>query len=153
MDIQKGRKDLLAGGIFVAFGLAYAGRSATYDIGTPLRMGPGYFPLVLGGLLVLLGVLVVVKGFVAAAGEGIGPIPWRSAVLLLAAVCFFGYTVRGLGLVPSLLVTTLLSALAGHRTGIVAAAVIAAGLTILCILIFVTALQLRLPLIGPWIPV
>ena len=153
MDRHKATKDLLAGGIFVAFGLAFAGRSATYDLGTTLRMGPGYFPLVLGSLLAVLGILVIVKGFVAGEGEDVGPIPWRSAVLLVAAVGFFGVTVRGLGLVPSLLVTTLLSAFAGHRTGVVAAAVIAAGLTILCILIFVTALQLRLPLFGPWVPV
>lgn len=153
MDRQKARKDLLAGGAFVAFGLAFAVVSATYEIGTPLRMGPGYFPLVLGGLLVLLGVVIVVNGFVAGEGEEIGPIPWMSAVLLVVAIVFFGITVRGLGLVPALFVTTLLSAFAGHRTGVLASAVIAGGLTILCILIFVLALQLRLPLIGPWIPV
>lgn len=151
--MHKARKDLLAGGIFVAFGLAFAVVSATYEVGTALSMGPGYFPLVLGGLLALLGILVVVKGLVAGEGEDIGPIPWKSAVLVVAAIAFFGFTVRGLGLVPALAVTTLLSAFAGHRTGVVAAAVIAGGLTTLCVLIFVMALQLRLPLIGPWIPV
>lgn len=153
MDTNKARKDLLAGGVFVAFGLAFAGASARYDLGTPLRLGPGAFPLVLGGVLVLLGILVVVMGFAAGEGDDVGPIPWRSAVLVVAAVGFFGYTVRGLGLVPSLLVTTLLAAFAGRRTGVVAAGAIAAGLTILCVLIFVTALQLRLPLFGPWSPV
>jgi hypothetical protein len=151
--MHRARKDLLAGGAFMAFGLFFAATSATYDLGTPLRMGPGFFPLVLGALLVLLGILVVLKGLVAGEGDDLGPIPWTSAALLVAAVGFFGLTVRGLGLVPALLVTTLLSALAGHRTGVVAAAVIAAGLTVLCVLIFVTALQLRLPLVGPWIPV
>ena len=153
MDMQKAGKDLVAGGVFVAFGLAFAGTAATYDLGTPLRMGPGFFPLALGSLLVLLGILVVVKAFVAGESEDAGPIPWRSAALLMAAVVFFGFTVRGLGLLPSLLVTTLLSAFAGHRTGVVAASAIAVGLTIVCVLIFVMALQLRLPLLGPWIPV
>ena len=46
------RKDLLAGGTFVGFGLAFAITSTTYEVGIALRMGPGYFPLVLGGLLV-----------------------------------------------------------------------------------------------------
>ena len=149
--MHKARKELLAGTAFVAFGLAFAVAAASYEIGTPLRMGPGYFPLVLGGLLVLLGLMIMVTGFVAGGDEEIGPVAWWSAGLIVAALLFFGFTVRGLGLVPSLLVTSLLAALAGRRTGIVAAAVIAAGLTTLSILIFVTGLQLPLPLVGPWL--
>ena len=64
---------------------------------------------------------------------------------------FFGLTVRGLGLVPATAVTALLTALASYRTGILAAVAIAAGLTVLCVLIFVLALQLQLPLFGPWL--
>ena len=62
-------------------------------------MGPGYFPLVLAGVLALLGVAIVAKGVTAAAAEGdIGPVPWRAVVLLLAALVFFGATIKGLGL-------------------------------------------------------
>ena len=114
-------------------------------------MGPGYFPLVLGGLLALLGVLIIGKGVVVGLGEPIGVVPWRSVVLLVVAVIFFAATIRGLGLVPTLFVTTLLAALAGRRTGIGWAIVIAAGLTALSVVIFVLALQLRLPLLGPWV--
>ena len=153
MDIQRARRDLLAGGIFVAFGLAFAILSLTYEVGTPVRMGPGYFPLVLGGILALLGVLVMVKGFVAGQGDAIGAVPWKATALLVVAIIFFGVTVRGLGLVPSLFVTALLAAFAGHGTKVLPAVMIAGGLTIMCVVIFVMALQLRLPLIGPWIPV
>ena len=69
----------------------------------------------------------------------------------MLAVLFFGLTVRGLGLVPATAVTALLTALASSRTSILAAVAIAAGLTVLCVLIFVLALQLRLPLFGPWL--
>ena len=63
-------------------------------------MGPGYFPLVLAGALAALGVAIVAKGVTAAAAETpIGPVPWRGAILILAALVFFGATVRGLGLV------------------------------------------------------
>jgi Tripartite tricarboxylate transporter TctB family len=145
--------DILAGLIFVAFGLAFATTSLTYDLGTPLRMGPGYFPLVLGGILVFLGLLIVGKGLVSgSSAEGrLGSVPWRALLLMVLAVLFFGLTVRGLGLVPATAVTALLTALASYRTGILAAAAIAAGLTVLCVLIFVLALQLRLPLVGPWL--
>jgi hypothetical protein len=146
--------DILAGLIFVAFGLAFAVTSLGYELGTPLRMGPGYFPLVLGGILVLLGLLIAGKGFVAGAGatERFGSVPWRALVLIVVALVFFGLTVRGLGLVPATAVTALLTALASRRTSVLAAVATAAGLTVLCVLIFVLALQLRLPLFGPWLP-
>jgi Tripartite tricarboxylate transporter TctB family len=146
--------DILAGLIFVAFGLAFAITSLRYQLGTPLRMGPGYFPLALGGILVFLGLLIVGKGFISGSGaeERLGSVPWRALFLIVLAVLFFGLTVRGLGLVPATAVTALLTSLASYRTGILAAVAIAAGLTVLCVLIFVLALQLRLPLFGPWLP-
>ncbi len=151
MNLHDARKDLLAGGIFVGFGLAFAITSTTYEVGGLLRMGPGFFPLVLGGLLVLLGILIAIKGFVAGDGSEIGPVSWKAAALLITGLLFFGFTVRGLGLVPSLLVTVFLSAMAGRRARVIPALVIAASLTALSVLIFVFTLQLRLPLFGPWL--
>jgi len=166
------RRDVLAGAVFVAFGMAFALGARTYTVGTALQMGPGYFPLVLGGVLALLGLVIVAQGLVGVEGEGIvdegeetgdegegivddgeeaGPIPWLRIALLVAAVVVFGLGARELGLVPALLITTFLSATAGYRTGVVAAAVIAVGLTILCVLIFVVLLQIRLPLFGSWL--
>ena len=154
MNGKRAVTDILAGLIFVAFGLAFATASLRYELGTPLRMGPGYFPLVLGGILVVLGLFIAGKGLIPSSGaEGrFGSVPWRALILLVVAVLFFGLTVRGLGLVPATAVTALLTALASYRTGILAAVAIAAGLTVLCVLIFVLALQLRLPLFGPWLP-
>ena len=149
--MQRIGKDSLAGATFVALGLAFAIASSQYTIGTALRMGPGYFPLVLGGVLVVFGALIVVKGIVAPDADDVGPVPWRSLGLLVAAVLFFGFAVQGLGLVPTLFVTIFLAAFAGFKIGAVRAAVIAGGLTALCYLIFVLALQLRLPLFGPWV--
>ncbi len=151
--MQKIGKDIGAGAVFIAFGLAFAVGASGYALGTPLRMGPGYFPLVLGGLLVLLGVLTLVKGFTAPDEGELGPVPWRSLGLLLGAIVVFGFAVRGLGLLPVLFVTTFLAALAGFRITLVTALITAAGLTALCYLIFVLALQLRLPLLGTWISV
>ncbi|WNV74843.1 tripartite tricarboxylate transporter TctB family protein [Geodermatophilus sp. DSM 44513] len=151
MRLQDARKDLLAGAVFTGLGLAFAITSTTYEIGTPLRMGPGFFPLVLGGVLVVLGVSIAVTGVLAREGGDLGTVPWRALVLLIAAILFFGATVRDLGLVPALFVTVLLAALAGRGVRVVPAVVIATSLTALSVLIFVVALQLRLPLIGPWL--
>ena len=151
--MPRGLKDILAGLVFVAFGLAFAVLATSYEIGTTVRMGPGYFPVVLGGLLALLGGVIVAKGFLAGEGEAIGAIPWRALGLIVGAVLFFGLTVRGLGLIPATFVAVLMSAFASRRTGVVAALLIAVGLTVLCVLVFVVALSLRLPLVGPWIQV
>lgn len=151
MDLKAARKDLGAGAIFIAFGLAFAITAGTYEVGSALRMGPGFFPLVLGGILVVLGLLVVLKGFVAPETGDVGPVPWRAAAFLTAAILFFGFTVRGLGIVPSLFVSVLLAALAGRNMRIVPALVIAASLTVLSVLIFIVLLQLPLRLLGPWL--
>ena len=114
------RPDLLAGATFVVLGLAFAIGGSRYDVGTALRMGSGYVPIGLGGLLTVLGLIIVVASFrgvdPAVANADRGPVPWWRMGLLLAAVMFFGLTVGGLGLGPSLLVTTFLAALAGQET-------------------------------------
>lgn len=151
MDLKSARKDLGAGAVFVGFGLAFAITASTYEVGSGLQMGPGYFPLVLGGLLVLLGLLIALKGLVSPETGELGPVPWRAAVLLVAAILFFGFAVRGLGIVPTLFVSVLLAALAGKGIRIVPALVIAVSLTALSVVIFIFLLQLPLRLLGPWL--
>ena len=63
-------KDFLAGLMFIAFGAAAAGLAQNYNMGTAARMGPGYFPTVLGGVLAVLGVIILMESFVV---EGEGP--------------------------------------------------------------------------------
>jgi Tripartite tricarboxylate transporter TctB family len=150
--MRRANTDVLAGLAFVGFGIAFSAGAASYEIGTALRMGPGYFPLLVGGLLVVLGVVIVVKGIVAGDGLEVGPVPWRAVILISGAILLFGATIRGLGVVPSVFLTALLAGLAGRRSGIVGPVVIAAGLTVACVLIFVVALQLRLPMLGSWFP-
>lgn len=149
MDIQKSLKDLLAGLVFIGFGLAFGIASLGYDLGTALRMGPGYFPLILAGILVVLGIATVIKAVLDPETSPLGPLPWKGILLLTAALFIFGFTVRPLGLVPSVLIAVFLSAFASERNGLVRAAVLAVGLTAFCIVVFVYALGLPLPLFGP----
>lgn len=150
--MAKARADLLAGGAFVAFGLVFAiGALAHLEVGSTLNMGPGYFPLALGILLVVLGILVMGEGLRAAEARPIGLIPWRAALLLVAALLFFGFTVRGLGLLPAVFVAMLLAALAARGSSLKVVFGITAGLTALCIVIFVVALRLPLQLFGTWL--
>jgi len=149
--MQRSLKDLLAGGIFVGLGLYFAITAWGYDLGSPIRLGPGAFPLILAGVLVLLGLIIVAEGFFAGEEGPVGIVPWRGLLLILPAILFFGFTIRGLGLVPALFVTVFASALASRRAGFVTAAILAAALTVFCTLIFVVALGLPVRLVGPWL--
>jgi hypothetical protein len=152
MLAQSSIKDLIAGLIFIGFGLAFGYTSTTYDLGTALRMGPGYFPLVLAGILVVLGVAILVQSFFDGPDETtMERVPWLGLVLIMGALVFFGLTVRGLGIAPALFVTTFMSAFASQKTGLVGALVIAVLLVIICMLIFVIGLGLPLQMVGPWL--
>jgi hypothetical protein len=152
LQVRRALKDIMAGAIFIVLGLLFATGSLAYEIGSPVEMGPGYVPLVLGLILAGLGLLIIAKGFIAGEGEPVGWVDWRAIILITAALLFFGITVRGVGVVGALFGSSLLAALARSATSIREALLFAAALTVLSVLIFILALQLRLPLIGSWIP-
>jgi hypothetical protein len=143
-------KDIGAGLIFIAIGLLFGLGATGLDIGTSLRMGPGYFPLVLAGLLVALGLAIVAYGFGHTA-TGRLVVPWRGLVLILAAPVVFGLTVRGLGLVPAIALVVLISAFASRRMSVPLALALSLGLTVFCVLVFSLGLGLPLRLFGPWL--
>lgn len=149
MQRRRSFPDVLAGGIFVLIGGTFVAGSFGYDRGTPLRMGPGYFPLVVGAIVVALGLAVVVKGLVAGETIPFGAVPWRAVALIVLAVAFFGFFIGSLGFVPTAAVTALLTTLASRRVRLLPALAVTAGLTVAATLIFVVGLQLRIPLWGP----
>ena len=156
--------DLAAGALFILIGGAFAVGALRYELGSLLQMGPGYVPLAVGLILAALGVGVVVKAFAAPdrtpsvdgttdRGEPaeFGRLQWRPTVLLLAAVIFFALTFEGLGLFLSVFGTAVIASLARPGTRPLQALLPALGLTIASWLIFVLALQQRLPLVGEWL--
>ena len=151
MAHRRSLPDVLAGGIFVLLGGAFLVGSLGYELGTPLRMGPGYFPLLVGAIMAALGLTIVVKGLIAGEVLSFGAVPWRAITAIVLAVGFFGFTVRRLGFVPASAVTALLTTMASSRVRPLYAVAVAAGLTVAATLIFVVGLQLRIPLWGPWL--
>lgn len=152
LEARRALKDVLAGAVIIVLGLAFALGALAYEVGDPLRMGPGYMPLALGIILIGLGIGIGIKGFLAGEAEAIGAVDWRAIVLLTAALLFFGLTVRGLGVALALLGATLLAALARSRTPLIEVVLISVGLTVLSVVLFIFVLQLRVPLTGPWLP-
>ncbi|HZN76941.1 MAG TPA: tripartite tricarboxylate transporter TctB family protein [Micromonosporaceae bacterium] len=152
MERHRSLPDVLAGGIFVLIGGAFVVGSLGYELGTPLRMGPGAFPLLVGATVAALGLAIVGKGLIAGEVVSFGAVPWRAVAVIVLAVLFFGLTVRRIGFVPASAVTAFLTTLASRRVRPLTAVAVAAGLTVASTLIFVVGLQLRLPLWGSWPP-
>jgi hypothetical protein len=152
LPIQRTAKDVLAGVTFVVLGAAFAVGALGYEVGDPVRMGPGFFPLLVGGLLAILGVAVIVKPY---PDEDAGPLTapsWRALGLILGAFIVFGLTVRGLGIVPSTFLAAAMASFASTRMTIPMAIGLSVALTVISVVVFVFALSLRLPLLGTWIP-
>ena len=147
------RKDATAGALFIVLGLGF-GLNAwlTLDLGTNLRMGPGYFPLLLSGALLLLGALILFHAF-AIEDESWGHIPWRGMFFILTGPIAFGMTLDGLGLVPALAIITFITSFASIRVGPLLAIAMTVGLTILCVAVFSWGLGTPIRLFGPWMQV
>lgn len=143
------RSDLGAGAIFIAIGLFFGITTlAELDIGTARRMGPGYFPIALSGILILLGLVIATKSL-SHGDEARGPLPWRGLVVLLSVPVIFGVLIRPLGMAPVLALTTFVTAFASRRMSVKAAVLLALGLTIFCVVVFNIGLGLPLRLFGP----
>lgn len=145
------RTEAAAGILFILFALFFGLQSLGLDIGTAFRMGPGYFPLVLSGILLIFGVLILLSAFRATTATPLGPLAWRGLLFILPAPIFFGLTVRGLGFVPSIFATTLIAALASLKMRLYWAVLLAAAVTVFSTLVFSYALGLPFRRFGPWL--
>lgn len=145
------RTDAAAGILFIAFGLFFGIQALGLELGTAFRMGPGYFPLVLAAVLIGFGLLVLINALKTEAGEGMGTFAWRGMAFILPAPIFFGLTVRGLGFIPSIFVTTLIAGMASFRMRLHWALLLAIGVTVFSTLVFSYALGLPFRRIGPWL--
>jgi hypothetical protein len=145
------RKDLLAGIFFIACGGFFCLQALVHlSIGTALRMGPGYFPIMLGIVLIGLGGAIALKA-IGRVDNRLGNAPWRAIGLIVAAPVIFALTVRGLGFAPANALAVFAAAFASRRMTPIFAAVVAIGLAVFCVLVFKIGLGLPLKTFGPWL--
>lgn len=145
-------KDILAGAIFIAVASVFSTTAMRMPIGSIGRMQGGFFPLALSGVLAVLGVLLVVRGMRhTELAAGVGPIAWRALLLVSAAIAIFALGVTRVGFVPALAATTFITACATRENSWLDAIGIAIAVAIGGSAIFILALRLPWPLIGPWL--
>jgi Tripartite tricarboxylate transporter TctB family len=142
-------KDLWAGAMLIATGAATMIIARNYAFGTTLRMGPGYFPTVLGGILILFGLYLVVSGL-RSNDEIQGSWPLRAMIALPLALVLFGVLMTHAGFLPALLVLIFGSALAGPQFRLVEVLLLSAALSVVSVALFVWGLGLPYPLIADY---
>jgi hypothetical protein len=138
-------KDLWAGVMLIASGAVTMFIARGYPFGTTLRMGPGYFPTVLGGILILFGLYLFVCGL-RSSEKIAGSWSLRAMIVLPVAFVLFGVLMTHAGFVPALIVLVFGSALAGPQFKLVEVLLLSLVLTAISIVLFVWGLGLPYPL-------
>lgn len=149
----KSQKDFFSGLMFSVIGVSFAWGATTYSVGTGARMGPGYFPLMLGILLAIIGVAVMFSALVVQRpdGEKIGKFAWRPLGFIIGSNLAFGvllgglpsYGVPAMGLIAAIYALVFIASLAGDQFRLKEVLILATVLAVGSYLGFVWALKLQ----------
>ena len=151
----KSQKDFWSGLMFSAVGVAFAWGATNYTIGEGARMGPGYFPLMLGILLTLIGIFIVFEALVVETedGEPVGKFAWKPLFFIIASNVVFGICLGGipklgipaLGLIVGIYALTFIASMAGEEHKNKEVIFLATFLAILSYFAFIVLLKLQFP--------
>ena len=140
----KAPRDFWAGLMFIAFGVGFAWVAQNYQMGTSVRMGPAYFPTVLGWLLAVLGLAIFLQSFIST-GPPVAKFYFRPLVLIVLATVLFGILLKPLGLVLAVAVLVGVGAFGGFEFRTKEVAILYVVLAIFSVWVFVKGLGLPIP--------
>lgn len=138
-------KDFWAGILFIGLGVFAIAIGSNYHLGTAARLGPGYFPRILGILLIVLGAIIAIGGL-RVRGEGVPPWNWRATFVVLGSVVVFGYIVEKVGVAVGTVFLIVAASAASHEFRFWESLVAGVLLSLLAVGVFVEALGLQLPI-------
>ena len=145
MPTIRNPRDFCAGALFIAIGIATILLGSRYTLGTAARMGPGYFPRILGFLMIALGGILAVRAL-RIPGPRIPAFRWRPTLIVLGSVVLFGAIVRPVGVALSTVILIMTASAASHEFRPREALVAGVLLAVLAVGVFVIGLQLQLPI-------
>jgi len=150
----KSQKDFFSGVMFAVVGVAFAWGATTYNVGNGARMGPGYFPLMLGILMAVIGLAIMFTGLSVETedGEKIGKWAWKQVVYIIGANLAFGVLLGGLpsfgvpamGMIIAIYALVLISSLAGSEFNLRKVLILATVLAVGSYIAFIWALKLQI---------
>ncbi|NEX60855.1 tripartite tricarboxylate transporter TctB family protein [Noviherbaspirillum galbum] len=142
-------KDFWSGLIFIVSGLAAILLIQEHPMGSAGRMGPAYFPTVLGALLALIGGIAVLRSFFSD-GEPVEAFKLRGGFLILLSTVLFGLLLRPAGLFIAIAVLVMISGMASSHFRWKPFLSVALLLAFFSVLVFVLGLKLPIPILGSW---
>jgi len=146
----RNNRDFFAGLLYILTGAVGMWIARDYPFGSALRMGPGYFPSVLGGMMIAFGIAVLMMG-VKNNEKMKGTWSIRALIVLPLSTVAFGVLMETAGFIAAMLVLIPFSAAAGREFKWIEVGLITVGLTVLCTAMFIYGLGLPYPLIkGMW---
>ncbi len=144
----RNQKDFGAGLMYMVIGLFFTYMATQYSMGTPAKMGPGYFPFWLGLVMTALGLVILIKSLGAkAAIEKVPPFNWRVIGLITGSVVLYGVLLPIMGFIVAVFVLVFLSASASHEFHWKGTLINAIFLIVFTYLVFVVGLKLQFPLL------
>lgn len=156
MNIIKSQKDFFSGLMFLIVGGGFAYGATSYSIGTAARMGPGYFPLLLGSIMLILGAIILFTSIAIERPnrDPVGSFAWGPILYVLGSNISFGVLLVGLpsiglpssGLFVSIYVLTLIASKAGDKFVLHEVLILGTVLSIICYLAFILLLKLQMPM-------
>lgn len=141
----KSPKDFWAGLMFIGIGLFFMIGARNYELGSAARMGPAYFPTMVGGLIAVIGGFVFFQSFMVRGGK-VAAFPLRLMFFISLALLLFAYLLKLIGLVAALALLVVVSAFAGHEFRLREVLALAFALIVLSVLVFVKGLGQPFPL-------
>jgi hypothetical protein len=148
----RNHRDFWSGVLFIATGLLFMVLSRQYNLGTAAKMGPGYFPTILGGLMAALGVLIMLPAFSSRGPEvRVDKMDFKSIVLILVAVAVYAATLPKLGFIVSLFLLIMISSWASHEFKLTTSLMSSVVLLVFSWLVFVKGLELQFPFLPTFL--
>lgn len=139
-------RDIIAGAVFMAIGIAGLVEGTAYRVGTALDMGPGYIPRLLCWLMIALGLLIGIKGYLAG-NQSMPRVHLRPLGFVVASLLIFAVLLQPAGLLIAAGACVLVASLAAQDRQLIQTLFLAVGLAVAAALIFVVALRLPFPLL------
>lgn len=149
----KNQKDFFAGLLYLVIGIAFAWGATNYSIGSAARMGPGYFPLVLGIVLAIIGAIIMFQAMVLETPDGnpIGRWAWKPLFFIILSNFLFGILLGGwpllgipaMGLIIAIYALTFVAALAGSEFKFIEVLIVATLLAVGSWVAFIWGLNLQ----------
>jgi hypothetical protein len=150
MLMRRASKERLAGSLLVLLGVAAAAKGSSYQIGTLARMGPGFFPVALGVLLALCGLLIVLGARNGPLRDRAEPLAteWRGWICIGLSLVSFVVLARHGGLLPATFAIVFIAALGDRQSTVKGAMLLALAISAVCVTVFWWGLKIQLPLFG-----